>query len=122
MEFSKTLKNLREVKDITQDELAKQLKVSRPTIAGYETKHRQPDFDKLLMLSEFFQVSVDYLLTGKESNSSTTIDIPPISEKTLDRKVFASYKELSLPEKQELLNYLLLLQLKSKYGLPTDNE
>ena len=117
MEFSKTLKNLREVKDITQDELARQLKVSRPTIAGYETKHRQPDFDKLLMISEFFQVSVDYLLTGKNPDSSTTIDIPPISEKTLDRKVMNSYKDLTIEEKQELLNYMQMLQLKAKYGI-----
>lgn len=121
MEFSKTLKNLREIRDITQDELAKQLKVSRPTIAGYETKHRQPDFDKLLMISDFFQVSVDYLLTGKNPDKSTTIDIPPISEKNLDRKVMNKYKELSLNDKQELLNYIQMLQLRAKYGTETED-
>ena len=46
MDFANTLKNLRESNNVTQDELAKYLKVSRPTIAGYETKNHQPDFER----------------------------------------------------------------------------
>ncbi len=47
MGFSKRLKLLRKNADVTQDELAQYLQVSRSTIAGYETKNRQPDYDKL---------------------------------------------------------------------------
>ena len=114
MEFSKTLKNLRESREITQDELAKRLKVSRPTIAGYETKHRQPDFDKLLTLSEFFEVSVDYLLTGENAPEAYASNIPTMSEKSLDRKVVSSYKKLQLDHKNDVLEYIQLLELKEK--------
>ena len=65
MDFSEVLKELRESNCITQEQLARQIDVSRSTIAGYESKNREPDFDKLLSLSRFFHVSVDYLLTGK---------------------------------------------------------
>lgn len=112
MEFSKILKELRESRDITQDELARHLKVSRPTIAGYETKQRQPDFDKLVKISKFFHVSVDYLLTGEYSEELTPV-IPSVpSEKLLDRKVMTSYKKLDFESKREVLKYIQLLELK----------
>lgn len=47
MNFGNNLKDLRETRNITQGQLAEYLQVSRPTIAGYETKSRQPDFEKL---------------------------------------------------------------------------
>ena len=59
MGFSKRLKLLRKNADVTQDELAQYLQVSRSTIAGYETKNRQPDYDKLYMIAQFFHVSTD---------------------------------------------------------------
>ena len=62
MKFGETLKNLREIKGITQKDLGKILGVSRATIAGYETKNHQPDYEKLETLSHFFDVSIDYLL------------------------------------------------------------
>ena len=112
MEFSKTLKNLRESREITQEELAKKLRVSRPTIAGYETKHREPDFHKLLLLSEFFEVSVDYLLTGKEAPEDFSSKAPVTTEKSLDRKVMSGYKKLNYEHKNDVLKYIQLLQFK----------
>ena len=46
MNFGNNLKDLRETRNVTQGQLAEYLQVSRPTIAGYETKSRQPDFEK----------------------------------------------------------------------------
>ena len=72
MNFSVNLKNLRESQNITQEQLADYLQVSRPTIAGYETKSRQPDFERLEKISQFFHVSIDLrpevvnLVTGEE--------------------------------------------------------
>ena len=48
MNFGNNLKDLRETRNVTQGQLAEYLQVSRPTIAGYETKSRQPDFEKLV--------------------------------------------------------------------------
>lgn len=63
-DFGETIKNLRKQHNITQAQLAQALSVGRPTIAGYETKGKQPDYDKLIRLAQFFNVSVDYLLNS----------------------------------------------------------
>ena len=47
MRFAAMLKKLREEKAITQEALAKELGVTRSTIAGYETKGKQPDYERL---------------------------------------------------------------------------
>lgn len=62
MQFATRLKFLRERQAETQETIAKLLMVSRATIAGYETKGKQPDYDKLIKLSKHFNISVDYLL------------------------------------------------------------
>lgn len=46
--------------------LADYLNVTRPTIAGYETKGKEPDYHTLSMIASYFNVSIDYLLSGRE--------------------------------------------------------
>ena len=76
MKFSSTLKELREQNHVTQNQLASHLKLTRSTIAGYETKGKQPDYERLLQIADYFHVSVDYLLAGSETNG---ISVPPDS-------------------------------------------
>lgn len=114
MNFSTTLKNLRESRNVTQDQLAKYLKVSRPTVAGYETKSRQPDFERLVKLANYFDVSIDYLITGDEAHTDTPSPSHNISEKALDRDVLSVYGELSLDSKLRVKEYMDLLRLKEK--------
>lgn len=67
MYFAENLKTLRTNNHLTQEELAKWMNLARSTIAGYEKKGRQPSYEVLERLAGFFHVSVDYLLTGRES-------------------------------------------------------
>ena len=83
MRFAAMLKKLREEKPITQEALAHELGVTRSTIAGYETKGKQPDYERLLQIAGFFHVSVDYLLTGSEFSRDSMLYIPTESEKRL---------------------------------------
>ena len=115
MRFGETLKNLRDIKGMTQKDLGKLLGVSRATIAGYETKNHQPDYEKLETLSRFFDVSIDYLLTGEDSFHIERMKRPPVNEKVLDTEVLTVYKTLPAETKQDVLKYLKLLQLKEKY-------
>jgi len=62
MTFSDRLKELRKEKNLTQEELAKILGISRSTIAGYETERKEPDYETLKKIADFFNVSTDYLL------------------------------------------------------------
>lgn len=66
MSFATRLKKLRSVRRVTQQELADYLNVTRPTIAGYETKGKEPDYTTLAMIASYFDVSIDYLLAGRE--------------------------------------------------------
>ena len=66
MSFATRLKKLRNARQVTQQELADYLNVTRPTIAGYETKGKEPDYKTISMIASYFNVSIDYLLSGRE--------------------------------------------------------
>lgn len=63
--FETRLKELRKKANITQVEFAKQFHISKGTIAMWETGKRQPDYESLIKLADYFNVSLDYLL-GRE--------------------------------------------------------
>ena len=116
MGFSKRLKLLRKNADVTQDELAQYLQVSRSTIAGYETKNRQPDYDKLYMIAQFFHVSTDYLISGSDIRpvEVSTVD-SSMNERMLKYHLRTIYATLSLKSKQDLLEYARLLAMRDEH-------
>lgn len=74
------LKELRKENGITQSELAKSLNVSRSSIAMYENGDRIPSYETLETISDFFNVSILYLL-GKESLDYSNEELFKINEK-----------------------------------------
>lgn len=60
--FQNIFKRLRISTGLTQVEMAKELKISRSTIGMYETGAREPDFETLEKIADFFNVDIDYLL------------------------------------------------------------
>jgi len=56
------LKEKRTKANLTQTDIAKRLKISQSTYAGYETGKRQPDIETLSKLADIFETSADYLL------------------------------------------------------------
>lgn len=60
--LSKRIRELRQERNMTQHELAAMLHVHRATVAGYETKDRQPHFDTVVQIANIFEVTTDYLL------------------------------------------------------------
>ena len=67
MTIGERLLNLRKEKNISQEELADILGVSRQTISKWELDQTTPDFDKLVPLCEYFGITSDELLTGKKN-------------------------------------------------------
>lgn len=106
MTFATNLKNLREQNNITQEQLAEHLQVSRATVAGYETKNHQPDFERLVKIAQYFNVSTDYLLFGSQIGMVMTPN-----ENALDTEVFSIYRCLNMNSKKEVLKYMHLLKL-----------
>lgn len=66
MEFNEKLQNLRKQKGITQEELAEELFVSRTAISKWESGRGYPSIDSLKGISDFFDVTVDELLSSEE--------------------------------------------------------
>ncbi len=66
MDLGERLYALRKSKNLTQDEVAEKLKVTRQTISKWETNQSTPDFDKIVPLCELFEIGVEELLTGKK--------------------------------------------------------
>lgn len=60
--FSSRLIALRKERQMTQSDLAKAIHKTRSTVSGYETEGKEPDYEMLCSLSEYFGVSTDYLL------------------------------------------------------------
>ena len=56
------LKDLREDSDLTQNEVAKMLHIRQNTYSQYENGQRQIPIGSIIELSEFYKVSVDYIL------------------------------------------------------------
>lgn len=64
------IKELRKIKNISQEELANELSVSRQTISKWESDIVSPDINNIEMISNFFEVSTDYIINGKENKTS----------------------------------------------------
>ena len=64
MEFGKQIKKLRQEAQLSQEELAERVYVSRQTISNWENDKSYPDVNSLVLLSETFQISLDNLIKG----------------------------------------------------------
>jgi transcriptional regulator with XRE-family HTH domain len=91
MEFNNKLYQLRKQKGFSQEELANRLNVSRQTISKWEIGDSTPDLEKLVAISDLFDVSLDSLVKGKEEEPQRA-DEPRKSElvSVLNEKVLTS--------------------------------
>ncbi len=77
MEFSERILKERKRHGLSQEALAYEIKVSRQTISKWESGSSYPDIDKIVLLSEVFDVTTDYLLKGTEERSRVLRKIEP---------------------------------------------
>ena len=66
MNFSEKLLTLRKTNDLTQEQLAEKLDVSRQSVSKWESGQATPDLEKIVALSTVFNVTTDYLLKSSE--------------------------------------------------------
>lgn len=66
MEFSEKILTLRKGSNLTQEQLAEKLNVSRQSVSKWESGQAVPELEKIIAMSEVFDVSTDYLLKPSE--------------------------------------------------------
>ena len=87
MNFNEKLIELRKAKGLSQDELGQRIGVSRQTISKWELAQSYPDFQRLVLLSDYFGMSLDALMTD--------IDVQDVREKNLnDQKLSVIYDDV----------------------------
>ena len=66
----KGLREIRKKKKMSQLKVAMDLNISREALSYYETGKRNPDLSMLILMSNYFKVSIHYLITGEDFNKN----------------------------------------------------
>ncbi len=89
MTISDKIQELRKQNSLSQEQLAEKMGVSRQAVSKWESGICVPDIEKIIALSELFEVSTDYLIIGKETIPS--MDKPMQSMKILHNPAMKKY-------------------------------
>ncbi|NMB35058.1 MAG: helix-turn-helix domain-containing protein [Firmicutes bacterium] len=92
------IKHLRNNMGLSMAGLEKAINAATGNVNNWEKNRRIPNGNNIIALSNFFNVSSDWLLTGKESRFTET-----------EIKILQLFKDFSRPEQEELENYILFL-------------
>lgn len=90
MEFAKQIKQLRAANQLTQEQLARQLNVSRQTISSWETGRNLPDLEMVVVLAKLFEISLDTLILGDDKMENKLIDDGNLVNKSRNNRVSLS--------------------------------
>lgn len=111
--FGERLRKLRKEKKLSQKEFGKLFDLSESTIGMYERDERKPDYDTLKRIADFFDETIDYLITGKKITSSND----EMWKELLDPKTQVFFKDLQdAPEEkiEELIRFWEFIKERDK--------
>lgn len=92
MNFNEKLIKFRKERGLSQEELGAAVGVSRQTISKWELAQSYPDFQKLVLLSDYFKISLDTLVKD--------IDVEDVRDKNLNEKQLSMiYKDITTAKK-----------------------
>lgn len=74
MNLGERLYELRKSKNLSQEEVAERLSVTRQTVSKWETNQSTPDFDRVLPLCELYDISTEELFKGEKPSPSASMD------------------------------------------------
>ena len=109
MTISQRIFKLMDEKRLTQKELSNRLNIAQSTISSWKSNNTSPPPELLMSISEFLGISIEYLLSGRES------DAVKISESYVEKQhdifnnelVWKTYLTLTEKEKLEVQVFIL---------------
>lgn len=108
------LKELRQKKRLLQRDVAKVLNCSTPVYCRYETGEREPQFDIIKKLADYYDVTIDYLMGGedtKEPLPTTEPEKDPYDKRAEGKLLIDAMTE---EQYQSALQYLEFLRHKGQ--------
>ena len=106
------IKKLSEENDITQEDLAQKLEMSKGIISLYEKEIRKPSLEVLIKLSEIFDCSIDYILCKTDiRNSGEQID--DVLNESMIGMSKSDYEQLTETQKKQIRDFALFVKNQS---------
>lgn len=102
------IKELRLEKKLNQKKLAEIIGIAQPTLSGWETGRTQIDYENLIKLAKFFEVTLDTLL-GADTTPNLPADkkLPKDLKKILDEEELALNGRLMTAEDKEKIKRII---------------
>ena len=104
--FSIKLKEIRESKGLSQKQLANSLDVSQGSVGNWESGIRQPNFDMLKKIADFFGISTDYFFGESENRFA--------DEKKTNPAILNEISSLNEKEKEEVMSFIKFLKTRKE--------
>ena len=108
MGFSEKLKALRKQKGLTQAQFAKDFDIATGTIGMWESGKREPNFETMCKIADYFFVTVDYLLDRdpQESDDEMTQLLQDIKDDPDKRMLFSLSQKASPEDVKVMVKFL----------------
>lgn len=87
METKDVIKNLRKRKNLNQDELAQKINIKTRAISAIERGEKDPSAEETKKLSQLFNVSTDYILTGQENEKIEKTEMEFLKIMRVDQEI-----------------------------------
>lgn len=75
MDFGEQIKRIRQQENLTQEQFAERLNVSRQAVSNWENNKNLPDIGMLILMSDVFQISLDQLIKGDSQMNNMTCKV-----------------------------------------------
>ena len=103
MNVADRIQSLRKSKGISQEQLADDLGVSRQAVSKWESEQSTPDMDKIVLMSDYFEVTTDYILKGIEP-VPVQLDHTTVGD-VLDKKVLTKENRARI---KKIIRYVII--------------
>ena len=105
------LKELRQEKGMTQEQLAEQLNVSNRSVSRWETGSNLPDLSMLIILAEYYDVTVGEIIDGKRKSEKMNEEVKDTLEKVVSYNEMRNLKSMKKGIMTMGIVFLIMVQI-----------